>query len=79
VERHFNSSETVLTVSKAKAGKPLETVFYQGLPSITGLKPGVNETTFVSTGLKPGVNETSFGAKPRALGTLDSEYQIRLI
>jgi hypothetical protein len=26
VERHFNSSETVLTVSTAKAGKPLETV-----------------------------------------------------
>jgi hypothetical protein len=46
VERHFNSSETVLTVSTAKAGKPLETVFYQCLPSITGLKPGVNETTF---------------------------------
>jgi hypothetical protein len=31
VERHFNSSETVLTVSAAKAGKPLETVFYQRL------------------------------------------------
>jgi hypothetical protein len=26
VEKHFNSSETVLTVSTAKAGKPLETV-----------------------------------------------------
>jgi hypothetical protein len=34
VERHFNSSETV------------ETVSIDRLSSITGLKPGVNEMTF---------------------------------
>jgi hypothetical protein len=34
VENDVNSSETVLTV------------FYQCLSSITGLKPGVNETSF---------------------------------
>ena len=43
VERHFNFSGTVLTVSTAKQGKPLETVLYQCFSSITGLKPGVNE------------------------------------
>jgi hypothetical protein len=31
VEKHFNSSETVLTVSKTKAGKPLETVSINAL------------------------------------------------
>jgi len=46
VARHFNSSETVLTVSTAKAWKPLEMVSIDVLLSITGLKPGVNETTF---------------------------------
>ena len=45
VERHLNFSETVLTVSTAKQEKPLETVLYQCLLSITGLKPGVNEMT----------------------------------
>jgi hypothetical protein len=46
VERHFNSPETVLTVSTAEVGKPLETVFYLYFSAITGLKLGVNETTF---------------------------------
>jgi hypothetical protein len=65
VQRHFKSSETVSTVSAAKQGKPVETVFYQCLSSITGLKPGVNERAFI-TGLKPGLNERAFitGLKP---------------
>jgi hypothetical protein len=46
VERHFNSSETVLTVLTAKAGKTVENGLYRCLSAITGLKPGVNESRF---------------------------------
>jgi hypothetical protein len=70
VQRHFNSSETVSTVSAAKQGKPFETVFYQCLSSITGLKPGVNERAFI-TGLKPGLNERALG---QSLGD-ENEYE----
>jgi len=42
VERHLNFSETVLTVSKAKATKPLKR--FLSMPFVTRLKPGVNES-----------------------------------
>jgi len=54
-KRDSNSSETVLTVSAAKSRKPLETVYIDARSSITGLKPGVNETTFRA---KPHNDET---------------------
>jgi len=45
VERHFTFVRNRFNgFHSPSSGKPLETVFYQGLSSITRLKPGVNET-----------------------------------
>jgi len=46
VKTHSRSSETVLTVSAAKAGKTVGNGSIDAPPPITGLKPGVNERTF---------------------------------
>jgi len=43
-------SETVLTVSSGQAGKTVENGFVSMPWSITGLKPGVNETTLEAEG-----------------------------
>jgi hypothetical protein len=43
-------SETVLTVSRGRAGKTVGNGFVSMPWSITGLKPGVNETTLEAEG-----------------------------
>ena len=47
VERHFTFVRNRFNGFHSQSGrKPLETVLYQGLSSITGLKPGVNKRSF---------------------------------